>query len=127
MSSSRKRKHHPNSDSIHYYTKDTRSEQTSPDAALFIQAYEADIIRGPSATLAALSLEIYDYDSLPSSSIQHPPLKVGDALIRWSRAQLEVSQPAFPDDEDDGVDSMEPTGVGDDSNAIWVDRYVSSH
>lgn len=125
MSSSRKRKHHPNSSSTHNYTKDTRSEQTrdaSPDAALFIQAYEADIIRGPSATAAALSLEIYDYDNLPSSSTQLPPLKIGDSLIRWGGAQLGVSQPAFPGDEDDGV---EPARVGDNSSAIWVDRYVS--
>jgi hypothetical protein len=123
MSSSRKRKQHPTMHSVHHVnnTRAVYTRDASPDAALFIQAYEADIIRGPSATSAALSLDIYDYENLPSSTTRHPPLKIGGALIKWGESQLGVLRPAFPGDEDD---DLGPTKIDDGSSAVWVDRYV---
>jgi hypothetical protein len=69
---------------------------SKPDPALFIQAHEADIIRGPSAEAAVLSLTPKDAPASisPSGTVE------GSALIRW-----------------------EPPG-SDFGQEIWVDRYV---
>ncbi|KAG6917404.1 hypothetical protein DXG01_002673 [Tephrocybe rancida] len=77
---------------------------TSPGPVLYVQAYEADIIRGPQAASAAASLET------PSRTGG----QTGSALIKWGRQM----QPAFPQDED----TFE-TAASDDHNVVWVDRY----
>ncbi|KAG6839966.1 hypothetical protein C0991_010006 [Blastosporella zonata] len=77
----------------------------SPGPGLYVQAYEADIVRGARAAISAASLEV------PSLSGGH---KTGGALIKWGNQM----QPAFPQDED-----IIDTEASDDHNAVWVDRY----
>ncbi|KAG6888269.1 hypothetical protein C0992_009125 [Termitomyces sp. T32_za158] len=71
---------------------------------LYVQAYEADIIRGPAAKISAASLEA----PLPGT------IETGGALIKWgAQTQLTITQ-----DED-----MVCTRATGDQNVIWVDRY----
>lgn len=121
MSSSRKRKLRVDSHSSHNPSTFISTERDiSPDPALFIQAYEADIIRGPHATPAALSLEVSEVDSSSISSSKTSSRRIGDALIKWDGHRL-GAQPAFPGDEDyDGA----ITNASDLTDDIWVDRYV---
>ncbi|RDB21946.1 hypothetical protein Hypma_010938 [Hypsizygus marmoreus] len=120
MSTSRKRKRRY-SESHKLTTQNAFSStkrDLSPDPALFIQAYEADIIRGPNAALAAISVEV---STQLSSSSKSSPIKVGDALIKWEGHQLHGAQPAFPGDDDDF--GGRGTADENDNDAIWVDRY----
>ena len=73
-------------------------ESSEPDPVLFIQAHEADIVRGPQAWSAASEL-----DAERARSTGHK----STSLIRWN--VLDTS--AFEGDSDE--------------NAIWVDRYAS--
>ncbi|KAJ7641526.1 hypothetical protein FB45DRAFT_358980 [Roridomyces roridus] len=93
-SSNRKRKRHA------YSVVD--DDNPGPDPALFIQAHEADIIRGPQAKKAAESLETS-----------------GNALIQWNPRNLHEPA-AFPSDEDDDF-APPPQTVAQSS--FWVDRY----
>ena len=106
--STRKRKNRNINGTMHSdsasYTVPESDARLGP--ALYAQAYEADIVRGPAAKIAAASLEA----PLPNT------IETGGALIRWG-AQ---TRPAFPQDEDILV-----TQINGDKNAIWVDRYVS--
>ena len=86
---------------------------SAPDAALFVVAHEADVVRGPQATLAAQSLEVVQY--LPG---QPPRKNVGHALIRWGASSGFGRQPDV--DEDDHRVRESHDGQGE----IWVDRYV---
>ncbi|KAF5375959.1 hypothetical protein D9615_008152 [Tricholomella constricta] len=122
MSSWRKRKsrsgHGPHSsqtqDPPASYAAET---DLNPISALYIQAYEADIVRGPHAALSARSLESPHREFTASSSS-----KVGDALIKWDHQQL-GARPAFPEDEEDATTGqVAKSGVQED-HAIWVDRY----
>ena len=130
---SRKRKH-PNPTKKPSTT--TIPNNQDPDPALFIQAYEATIIRGPHAKALAKSLEVIQYDfesesdDPPSASQNQKKGRtrpvVGEALIRWG-GERPTTVAAFPGDEDqdslihDGVDSQ----VLPEEPAVWVDRYVS--
>ncbi|EIW74225.1 hypothetical protein CONPUDRAFT_170245 [Coniophora puteana RWD-64-598 SS2] len=80
-----------------------------PDPSLFIQAHEADIIRGPRALSAAVSLEVNG-------------TSVGNALLKWGAhenakfgQQLGTSGLGF----DDSVRPMSDSVVPD----VWIDRY----
>jgi len=89
-----------------YY--DTKPPNTSPEAAeetssidysLFIQAHEADLVRGPQAHVSARSLEVEkDGDKVTW---------VGDGLIKWG----------VPTQDEGSVEAV------DDREGIWVDRY----
>ncbi|KDQ52528.1 hypothetical protein JAAARDRAFT_702311 [Jaapia argillacea MUCL 33604] len=73
--STRKRKHRPSSSkhSSRYedsYPTPSSTWNNDPDPSLYIQAYEADLVRGPSASSAARSLEVSEG-------------WIGDGLIRW--------------------------------------------
>ena len=103
-----------------------------PDPALFIQAYEATIIRGPHAKALARSLEVVQYDF--ESESDDPPSEnqnkgrtrpvVGEALIRWG-GERPTTVAAFPGDEDED-DLVRDAPVLPEEPAVWVDRYVSS-
>lgn len=86
----------------------------SADPDLFIQAYEADVFLGPQAADSARAME-YSTESGP-----------GDALLAWegaSHAQL------WPGDDDDVIhvgSGADQGGEGTKSNAVWVDRCVST-
>ncbi|KAJ7119643.1 hypothetical protein C8R44DRAFT_788594 [Mycena epipterygia] len=113
MSSSRKRKNRPGKASgasvhVDLYSSDPAP---APDLALFIQAHEADILRGPKAKQAADSLEV----------ASHAERTRTDALIRWDPPNLNPA-PAFSTDaDDDGFAS----GPQDRTvqKSVWVDRY----
>ncbi|KAG6902700.1 hypothetical protein C0995_012840 [Termitomyces sp. Mi166 len=107
--STRKRKHRgvtrsdPNSDP-HSNSFTVSERDTSPRSGLYVQAYEADIVRGPAAKIAAASLQAPSPGTIES----------GGALIRWGTQ----TQPTFPQDED-----IFGTQDVDEQNVIWVDRY----
>lgn len=123
-SNSRKRKH-PNP------TKKPTSTHQDPDPALFIQAYEATIIRGPHAKAAARSLEVvpYESDEDPPSENQKKGRTIGEALIRWGGSRP-TTVAAFPSDADedclirDGVDSPVLLLLPEEP-AVWVDRLCT--
>ena len=86
---------------------------THLNTSLFIQAHEADLLRGPQAISAARSLEAARG-------------AVGDGLIRWSERQA----PEFGDMGDDdhvhlgsgNVHATETTKSN--GEGVWVDRYA---
>ncbi|KAJ7471964.1 hypothetical protein FB451DRAFT_1251534 [Mycena latifolia] len=107
MSTSRKRKHRAGKGQ--YVLQDEPETDTSPDPALFIQAHEADILRGAQARHAADSLEI--------ASTGEPARPGG--LIQWNPPNLNPAP--FPSDADDSFTSTPPDRPA--KNAVWVDRY----
>lgn len=87
-----------------------------PDSSLFIQAYEADLVRGPSAYSAARSLEVLKG--------KRTEIIVGDALIQWNAP----ARPRYESPSEHHLDSGS-RGSHDDAppqeeNVIWVDRYA---
>ncbi|KAJ6558175.1 hypothetical protein B0H19DRAFT_1150228 [Mycena capillaripes] len=110
MSSSRKRKNRPGT---HVFISENVVDNP-PDPALFIQAYEADILRGPQAKQAADSLDIAQH--LSHRGDRAKP----SGLIQWNPSNLRTA-PAFPSDADDNFVSSSPNRTVND--AIWVDRY----
>ncbi|TBU24616.1 hypothetical protein BD311DRAFT_701803 [Dichomitus squalens] len=115
---SRKRKTRP-------YEAQTREQPLvshQRDTVLFIQAHEADIIRGPQAAAAAKSLEF----KVAEKSDQ--PGDVGDGLILWgSRVEL----PAHNVSSDESITlSQRSDGAPSDRSkgrGLWVDRYDARH
>ncbi|KAE9409208.1 hypothetical protein BT96DRAFT_913379 [Gymnopus androsaceus JB14] len=102
--SSRKRKHvsrKRENNNLPNQNKDTINP------ALFIQALEADIIRGPRGHAAALSLEIREVEG---------EIDVGSGLIRLGE---EYTPAAFPEDDFENDNK----GEGPSQPIIWVDRY----
>ncbi|KAH9942805.1 hypothetical protein B0H21DRAFT_793233, partial [Amylocystis lapponica] len=110
FSSSRKRKYKPQP------SQQADHERLPPDSSLFIQAYEADLIRGPQA---ARSLEIVHDNA-------RRLVEVGDSLIRWTGS---VCGPgASDDDEEDIIQLGRKVAEGSskrakDDSELWVDRY----
>ncbi|KIM87866.1 hypothetical protein PILCRDRAFT_3592 [Piloderma croceum F 1598] len=93
----------------------TNPATSDPDPALFIQAHEAEIVRGPQARIAAASLEV-KIDASGSSS----QFIIGDGLIRWGDAGLDAARGqgvsgGFDEDDDDRSQ--------DEREVVWVDRY----
>ena len=80
-----------------------------PEISLFIQAHEADVIRGPRGHAASLALETRIVDG---------QVIVGEGLIKW-RAEGEVE-----DDERDG--ELSTGSQAEKAAPVWVDRYASS-
>ncbi|EIN06833.1 hypothetical protein PUNSTDRAFT_115304 [Punctularia strigosozonata HHB-11173 SS5] len=106
----RKRKQHP-SHSGRRRGRDNDSSWNEPgtsdafDPCLFIQAHEADIVRGPQAwsSAAALELRVVDGATAP-----------GEGLLRWGGEGNERKQHMWDEygEGDDGV-----------QDAVWVDRF----
>ncbi|KAH7886591.1 hypothetical protein F5I97DRAFT_1015914 [Phlebopus sp. FC_14] len=84
-----------------------RAETHELDSALYIQAHEADIIRGPQAASFALALK-YPQDSGTRSN-DGP--KVGSGLVRWGPPDV----PAQFDETRHDTESQR--------SQLWVDRY----
>lgn len=130
MASARKRKQRPEFNTNHSLSIRHEAEQAEQglnlDQSLFIQAYEADIIRGPRASEAAESLEAFTYGAAADHPVQ--VRKIGDALIQWGGNQLGKPS-AFPGDEDEFISnsSQATKSQDDEQNVVWVDRYVVSH
>jgi hypothetical protein len=110
--SSRKRKNRPGKNT-HVLQDEV---DTSPDPALFIQAHEADIVRGPQAKQAADSLE-GPLAKQTSSRYPNEQSKPG-GLIQWNPPGPHPAP--FPSDTDDGFG---PTAQENPAkHAVWVDR-----
>ena len=92
-------------------TSDSFTSKPDPLHALYIQAYEADVVRGSNAQTAAQSLEVVEYT--PTTIIP----KIGSALIRWGGDDTGVKR--YGDGEDDDIF---PVATQDTETAIWVDR-----
>ena len=92
---------------------ESASDKPDPLHALYIQAYEADVVRGPHAQTAAQSLEVVEYT--PTTIIP----KIGTALIRWGGdTSIDKRYGDGGGDEDD----MLPVATQNTETAIWVDR-----
>lgn len=119
----RKRKHQARFSHPHNITT-TFFDQTEapPDPALFLEAHEADIIRGPQVQGAARSLEYIGEG--PGGKAY-----IGDSLIEWTRRE-EFGHAVEKDEEtirlhlSTASETVDSTGV-DESNAVWVDRYAN--
>ena len=72
----------------------TEPTVAEPDPSLFIQAYEADIVRGPQAWSASSSLEVGDLADSKNTG-----------LLRWNPS------------------SLTPADAEHDES-VWVDRYA---
>ncbi|KAF8804034.1 hypothetical protein BYT27DRAFT_7170480 [Phlegmacium glaucopus] len=95
-------------------------DATKPDAlhALYIQAYEADLVRGSQAKTAAQSLELVEYSALdPGGEVTIIP-KIGSALIRWGGDDTTSIGKTYGDEDD-----MLPHATQSAETPIWVDRY----
>ena len=95
------------------FNTDNYEIRRDPDAALYVVAHEADIIRGPQAALAARSLEVVEH--LPN---QPPRKMIGDALIRWGTSPKSREQLSFHDEDN------HTGGRQELQEEIWVDRWV---
>jgi len=116
--SSRKRKHpnrnrYRNDSSSSYNRPNEEQVPFTPDPVLFIQAHEAEIIRGPRGRIAAESLEV---KKVPKENQDGYEWVIGGGLIRWGGDAV-VHRPFPGDDDDVGGPS---TGT---SEGLWVDRY----
>lgn len=87
------------------------NSKPNPLHALYIQAYEADVVRGSHAQAAAQSLEVVEYT--PTTIIP----KIGSALIRWGGIDTSVGK-RYGDEDDD----MLPVTTQDTETAVWIDR-----
>ena len=99
---------------------DGESDSAKPDAlhALYIQAYEADVVRGSHAKAAAQSLEVVEYSSFsPGGEVTIIP-KIGSALIRWGGDDTTSIGKSYRDEDDD----MLPHATQGANTPIWVDR-----
>ena len=94
------------------------SSKPDPLHALYIQAYEADVVRGSHAQTAAQSLEVVEYT--PTTIIP----KIGSALIRWGGDDTGIGKRYGDGGEGEGEDDdgMLPVATQDMETAIWVDR-----
>ncbi|KAF8151765.1 hypothetical protein B0H34DRAFT_728932 [Crassisporium funariophilum] len=109
----------PHADSVEsaFHMVEDPEDKPDPLQALYIQAYEADVIRGPRAKAAAESLEVYEYTLDESRRCIIKPM-VGSALIRWGGETTNTSRVSVQDDDDDL-----PQAKHDSKSPIWVDRY----
>lgn len=97
----RKGRTYSNSHPSHAFPNDEH-EHPAIDYSLFIQAHEADLVRGPQAHAAARSLEVERQEGRV--------VWVGDGLIKWETAGR---------NEDNAESTSSQEGV-------WVDRYDHS-
>lgn len=104
--SSRKRKHV--SQKRERLSNRSLDEPNAADPVPHLQAYEADIIRGPRGHVAALSLEVRNVDG---------EMDVGSGLIRLGGDCTPL------DFHDDWQDHKGEGSSHSNSEAVWVDRY----
>ncbi|KAH7925803.1 hypothetical protein BV22DRAFT_1194918 [Leucogyrophana mollusca] len=83
----------------------TSDDPRPPDLSLYIQAHEADIVRGPQAISTARSLEVAVCTG-PSGACE---IKAGSGLLEWG------GQPP--------ADPFGERGSASGQEVIWVDRY----
>ncbi|EPQ53087.1 hypothetical protein GLOTRDRAFT_140022 [Gloeophyllum trabeum ATCC 11539] len=105
-----RQRHRPSQHSEHAEhgnnSDDEHELESQPDPALFIQAYEADLVRGPQAWAAADSLEV-----VRVKDGDREVVKAGEGLIRWGGA----GNSRYEDEEVQAGNARQ--------QEIWVDRY----
>ncbi|KAG9225440.1 hypothetical protein CCMSSC00406_0002943 [Pleurotus cornucopiae] len=85
-----------------------------PDPALFIQAYEADLIHGSQARIAAAALEVTDAGA-------------GSGLIRWGEDAAKRKPRGTTGSLNISDDAYFLSGSTDTLPSVWVDRVVGSY
>ena len=94
-------------------------EAPPPDPALFIQAHEADICRGPRAHALALSLELTTQEENGKLVV-----KAVEGLIRWQGAALQDGSGGFDGDDEEVVSLGQVHAPrreqSEDGDALWV-------
>lgn len=114
----RKRKHNDKHQRSQRPTSRSNAAENPPaiDPSLYVQAHEADLVRGPQAWEAARSLEVEVVEENGRKVV-----RPGSALIEWKPIRSESS-------EWEGDEHMTLRGKGKDkvedlsSTGIWVDR-----
>src|ERR1700722_941742 len=127
MSLSRKRKQVPPASTS--YKKPTADQVGPNQALLYIQAHEADIIRGTQAMLAAQSLEVVVSEAKPKGSRRQ---QVGGGLVQLGKAAEAGTRKRndkdtkiiVHDDDDDNI--LNEWDNQDSRGDLWVDRYAFS-
>ena len=91
-----------------------------PDTALFVQAYEADLVRGAQAAAAAKSLEVR------AAGKDGRQGYAGDGLILWN-PRAEQSVPELSSEELVTMGRPSDDALSDRSrgHGVWVDRYAA--
>ncbi|KAI0370699.1 hypothetical protein BV20DRAFT_966203 [Pilatotrama ljubarskyi] len=111
----RKRKHRGHEES----EASAARQSPRPDPSLYIQAHEADLVRGPQAAAAARSLEV-----IRRGQDGKVLLEVGDGLIRWNGGGGDLQGlSSFEEDRFQLGQVPKSDGRAEDAEAIWVDRY----
>ncbi|KDR72912.1 hypothetical protein GALMADRAFT_281148 [Galerina marginata CBS 339.88] len=112
-----------------------REFNRDPLQALYIQAHEADIIRGPKALLAAQSLEVAEYQTsreVDENGGEHEVVtgivpRIGSALIQWgdnaAHAASTGTMRGFAQDYEEDDETIPTVKTDSDKASIWVDRY----
>lgn len=124
--SSRKRKYRPTSSAALEGVSSSTFQPNSDVAlhpTLFVQAYEADIIRGPDSLTTARSLEVIDGRSHGTHSTN---LVVGEGLIRWGGSRVVAPMRSGAVTDSASFDGDGGDGWRDEDEVIWVDRYAFS-
>ncbi|KAL0948347.1 hypothetical protein HGRIS_010933 [Hohenbuehelia grisea] len=112
--SSKKRKHRRKYD-VDVNSQSDRPVQHELDPALYIQAYEADIVRGLQAQAAARSLGM-----APDETGQ---LKHGDGLIQWGQADTVSASRRSARTFSTSIIDDDEVNFAVANDGIWVDRY----
>jgi len=112
---SRKRKHR-----TQFISYPDQLDLAPPDRNLFIQAHEADLIRGPKASASAKALEVESYKEKGEER-----LRVGDALLRWKRGSGSEATAAETFDDEIlqlGLTEAKHSKEEEEEESLWVDR-----
>ncbi|KAF8876602.1 hypothetical protein CPB84DRAFT_1817666 [Gymnopilus junonius] len=99
-----------------------------PLQALYIQAYEADIVRGPSAEVAAESLEVVEYRLAKQTQEdgKEKVVAIGTVQSRLCLIQWGASDSSYGlvgRGRRELTTTIPTTADEDDKTSIWVDRY----
>lgn len=115
----RKRKQPPRSRGRDRWAAEEHDVPSAPDLTLFVQAHEADVVRGPRAHAAADSLEVTYYVDAGKRKA-----RIGEGLIKWQGAA--AGRVEVEDDREElvslGQASTTKRRDEEDAEGLWMDR-----